>query len=152
MQLRGLHASIVTCRLLAYWDGVPEMTPVVELRLNPLMREPLVTEKVKTSPVTDGVRVADSALDRTNDCWGYEKAVMRLYTANVIVVLRVLIAFCARIVTTIPVSETVGVPEISPVALFRERPEGREPLSTENDSTCVFTDGLAEKLCHLSMA
>lgn len=43
------------------------MTPVCELRLNPLMREPLLIEYERTSPVTDGVIVTDSALDRVDD-------------------------------------------------------------------------------------
>lgn len=76
---------------------------------------------------------------------------MGRYTEIVIVVVRELIAFTARIVATLLVTEAVGMPEITPVALFRVRPTGRKPLSKEKESTFVFTDGLVEKDCDREM-
>ena len=57
-----LDALIVTDWYMIDWEGIPDITPVVELRDNPIGRDPDKIEKERSSPSITGVIENDSSL------------------------------------------------------------------------------------------
>ena len=60
-----LDALTVTDCIITNWEGIPDMTPVVELRNNPTGSNPDETLNERSSPFTEGVIENDLFLDRT---------------------------------------------------------------------------------------
>ena len=56
--------KVIDMKLKIELRGAPEMTPVVEFNERPDGNVPLTMEKVTKSPMTEGVREADSFLGR----------------------------------------------------------------------------------------
>lgn len=61
---KSFCALTVICRFATDWVGVPEISPVLALMVNPLGSDPEVMEKTTDSPVTVGVAEKETLLGR----------------------------------------------------------------------------------------
>ena len=68
--LTSFDALIITDLDIMNWEGIPEMTPFVELRMSPVGSDPDKSENDISSPLTVGVMENDSFFVNTYDDWG----------------------------------------------------------------------------------
>ena len=119
--------------------GVPVIAPVAEFRLNPAGKLPVVTAHVYGEIPPVACNVVDGYTELTTPTGSDAEVVVTLSAATVIVMLNAWLAvFPAGVSESVtvtvkltgPVVVPPGVPEITPVAEFKVKPEGRLPAVT----------------------
>ena len=124
--------------------GIPEMTPVLSFNDNPIGRLPDWMLKAKESPRSNGVTENSLFVAIVNGESGYEKPDGGVRIVNDILTVTLSITFWALITTDWSTTASEGVPEITPVLAFNDRPLGREPDWTENVRVIVIDCWLVE--------
>jgi len=119
--------------------GVPEITPVAPFKINPAGKLPVVTAQLYGVMPPVACKVVFAYPEPTTPTGSEAEVVVTLNAATVIVILNAWIAVLplgvsesvtVTVKLTGPVVVPVGVPEITPVAAFKVRPEGRLPVVT----------------------
>ena len=142
--LTSFSALIVTDRDVSNWEGVPEIVPVDELRTRPEGRDPDTTENIAPSPLIRGVTENTCPWAMIYSDCEYENDVIGLRMVNVRENVLLFTLFSAWTVIVWDVTVWVGIPDMTPVEVWIDRPEGRDPDTIVNTTLLLSILGTIE--------